>query len=89
MRRTRSAERPARPLADYLGEIAWALFIFNLILLAVSLLFASHLGWVSSFAVFLGFGMSITILLLLVVVVNVLLERLCRIWRRSADRPGR
>jgi hypothetical protein len=87
---TRTMERLPRPEMDYLIEVAWAVFMLDLIFLLLGLLFVRHLGIVPT-AWLIGVLMAATTLFLGgTAVANVLaVSALDRIRRRREQRRGR
>jgi hypothetical protein len=81
-------ERSSRPASAYLKEVAWAVFMLNLIIFLMGLLFARHLGIVPTLWL-VGVLMSGTTLFLGgMAVLNVLLVSIVDLVRsRSEPEP--
>lgn len=75
-------ERPVRPIAEYLGRLAWTLLLFNAFLALAGWLLARHLGARWALGLFVGTALLTTAALLLVVAANMLYVWLHGHWER-------
>lgn len=71
-----------RPSTAHVAEVAWGLFLVNLILAGIGALMAPHVGRALSFGLFLGVGVLVSVLLVAVLGVFYLLA----IWFERRER---
>jgi len=83
-------EKPVRPTAEYLAEVAWALLLFNAMAAGAGVLVGVHLESIRlGLAVFMGGSITVTLLLALLVAATVAWDAIARaLARRTARRSA-
>lgn len=79
-------ERPARPAVDHLKEVAWAVFMIDLVLLLLGLFLVPHLGAGLALGVFGVLMASVTLLIGGLALLNVGWVVLHERWERRSGR---